>query len=511
MELNIFNGEVAFNENIFSGSAEYSIDSGFTLPDYYPEISKILKCIVSPRVSAISAGGQTLTVDGSIGVNLIYCSPDNEIFGFEQILNFNKPFDIGADCSEALPDCTVKSEYINCRAVNERKVDIHGAIGIYLNVLKKNSANIVTDIESNDVMLKRSKIPATSPIGVGEKSLFTEEELELGQGLPSIRCILKYDAKAVNKECKIINGKAVVKGEMCVYVLYCAEHTQLPQIYRNVIPYSQIIDIAGLNEDCICSVKTEVASLEIKPRTSAIGETRSFMLTGKLNFKATACCENDLPVILDAFSVKYNADVKTKAISVEKMQKDINDVLICKKAFDNSENISSVIDLWCNPNISEASVKNGVLKISGVMQVCILALTDNQTPQYTERSLEFEYTNSSEFSGENLYAEAIVTANNISYTLTSEKSMEISAELCISAQIYVRKTISVVTDICIDENNLKAKLPNSSLIIYYADAGESLWDIAYKYNSNPEEISEINSLQEDILNTKKTLLIPIRQ
>ncbi len=510
MELNILNHEAAYNDKIFSGSSEYSIDNDFTLPDYYPEISKILKCRIIPRVAMTSISGQTLTVDGNVTVNLIYCSNENEIFGYEQILNFTKTFDIGLDSTDAECECNVKSEYVNCRCLSERKIDVHGAVGIYVSVFRKNTTGIVTDIDNSDVIIRRGLLPATSPVGVGEKSLLIEEELELGQGQPSIRCILKYDAKAVNKECKIISGKAVQKGELNIFVLYCAEHTSVPQIYRNCIPYSQIIDIEGLHENCVCTAKTKVACLEIKPRTSASGETRSFMLTSRLNFHANASCEDDLPVVLDAYSTKYNAEVKTQEIMLQKIQKTINDSFICKKTLDNIGDISSVIDIWCDTSVGETSINNCVLKVCGTMQICILALNSAGVPQYIERPVDFEYTHTLEDVSKNIFATAEVITNNVSFTLQGSNCIEVSCELCVSVDIFSKKKVNLVTDVCIDENNLKVRNNDSALIIYYADEGEELWDIARKYNSNPQEISEINSLQDDILLSKKTLLIPIK-
>lgn len=510
MELNILNHEAAYNDKIFTGSVEYGIDSEFTLPDYYPEISKMLKCRVIPRVSMCSVSGQTLNVDGNITVNLIYCSPENEIFGYEQILNFSKAFEIGSEATGAVAECNVKCEYVNCRPMNERKIEVHGAIGIYVSAFKKSVTGIVSDIDSGDVIIRRGLFPATSPVGTGEKSLLIEEELELGQGQPSIRCILKCDAKAVNRECKIISGKVVEKGELNVFVLYCAEHTSSPQVYRNSIPYSQIIDIEDLHENCVCSVKTKIASLEVKPRTSASGETRSFMLTSRLNFKATACCEDDLPVVLDAYSTKYNAEIKTQEIKLEKIQKTLNDTFICKKPIDNISDISSVVDIWCETAVSEAAVEEGCLKVNGKMQICILAIGGNGIPVYIERPVEFEYKYSLEEYKKPLAVKAEVITNNVSFNMQSAACIEVSAELCVIADIYTKEKVNLVTDICIDENNIKQKNSDSALIIYYADEGEYLWDIARKYNSSPQEISEINSLQDEILLTKKTLLIPIK-
>ena len=82
--------------------------------------------------------------------------------------------------------------------------------------------------------------------------------------------------------------------------------------------------------------------------------------------------------------------------------------------------------------------------------------------------------------------------------------------MCVNANVFAPAKINLVTDVLVDEANVKTKSNNSALIIYYADAGECVWDIARKYNSLPSEICEINSLENEILKAKKTLLIPIK-
>jgi LysM repeat protein len=49
----------------------------------------------------------------------------------------------------------------------------------------------------------------------------------------------------------------------------------------------------------------------------------------------------------------------------------------------------------------------------------------------------------------------------------------------------------------------------AATVIYFADSGEKIWDIARKYNSSVEEIMRINELTENLLTNSKTLLIPI--
>ena len=55
-------------EQIFDGVQECPVDTEYTLPDYCADIQKILKCIVTPEVTSVSAAGDSLTIDGCASI-----------------------------------------------------------------------------------------------------------------------------------------------------------------------------------------------------------------------------------------------------------------------------------------------------------------------------------------------------------------------------------------------------------------------------------------------------------
>ena len=52
--------------------AEQLADVDLTLPDYCPDIEKILKCTLIPKLQSKSLSGGQLRVDGSCVVNVLY-------------------------------------------------------------------------------------------------------------------------------------------------------------------------------------------------------------------------------------------------------------------------------------------------------------------------------------------------------------------------------------------------------------------------------------------------------
>ena len=72
MDFRVTEQDIAVTGPIFSETVEQAIDTDFTLPDYCPDISRILKCRVTPRINSSSATGGMITIEGTAYICLIY-------------------------------------------------------------------------------------------------------------------------------------------------------------------------------------------------------------------------------------------------------------------------------------------------------------------------------------------------------------------------------------------------------------------------------------------------------
>lgn len=496
-------------DTVFCESAELPIDVDFTLPDYYCDVSKILKCRAIPRICSKAINGNSISIEGCVTITTIYCGSDNCVSSYEYQYSFSKTFDTGIDTKGCLLNVKTKCEYINCRAVTGRKIDIHGAVGIYVTLSARKLTDVISDCDDCSVETLRDSVSATVPMGCADKYLLIDEEIELGNGQPDIRCIIRYDATATVTDSKILAGKSVVKGEMQIKLLYAPEEGNAPQTIRYQIPFSQLIEIDGITDQCDCESKVEIAQLEIKPRISATGECRQLMLSAKLLITSECCCNNDVLVILDAYSRKYETDVYKNEVCFNKIVENVNQTFSCKKNIEFSEKVlSAITDIWCELNTKTVSFDNDNIKISGFVTAFIIAQDKEQTPMFYEKQIEFEYVHPLNVSGE-LKFSTDITVTGISYTWTGESNMELRIELNVCGAIYKCSKLPLITDIKIDANKPLSRVDKGSMIVYFASAGEKVWDIARRYLANVEEIKEINDITEDVLTYDKMVLVAI--
>lgn len=509
MESKKLKTKVFTKEAVFTDSAEVAVDTDFTMPDYCPEISKILKCRSVARISSKSVSGRNITVDGVLTVTVIYSDSDCRLCSFEHQHPFTKTFETGIDIDNGTVNCHCKCEYLNCRAITSRKIDIHGAVGIGVRVIKRKCADVITDIDDCNIELKRGVAPATSPMGSAEKYLLIEEEIELSPGQPNIRNIIRYDASVSLKECKLLAGKSMVKGDMAVSALYCADDGNSHTV-RTVIPFSQILEMDGITEKCECEAKAELAFLEIKPRTSMTGETKSLTLNAKVLICCESYCNNDIDVVLDAFSRRFEADIKRKDMCFNKIFCNINETFNCKKSVDFSEGaLVSVTDMWCDVRVDSAKLMDKNLVICGAVITSIIGLDCNDEPVFYEKPVDFEYKYPMDCDVSGFKCSPIIKVISSGYTFTSSDCLEIRVELSVNATVYECSNIPLIVDLDTDEACQIKKADRGAMTIYFANSGENIWDIARRYLASVEEIKEINGIESEIIEENIMLMVPI--
>ncbi len=500
---------VFYNKNIFCDTCEQPIDVDFTLPDYCPDISKIFKCKAVARITSKGITGKNITVDGTVVITLLYCDKDNNLCSYEYMYPFSKSKEMPEECDDANLTASIKCDYINCRAVTGRKVDIHGAASIKIRVFKRKSNQIVSDYDGDAVQLKRSVAPATVPMGYREKYLVIEDEINIGNTQPAIMNVIRYDAVPTVNECKVINDKVVAKGEMAVTVLYWAESANIPQLVKATFPFSQIVEMTGVSELCKCDIKAELATLEIKPFAAMTGDCRSFSVNAKILLKCESYCVNDIAVIEDAFSTRFATEVVKSSLPFSRICENISERCHFKKNIELSENISSVIDIWGEVASKKVKFEEGKLCLSAVILIGMVVCNEDENVVFYEKSADFEWIYPVNCHSDNLSLTPDIDISSLNFTILTANCLEIRAELNVSGAIYEKTDIELLCDMTVDTEKPSCSHKKGGMVICFTGEEGCVWDVARKYNASIEEIMSINGLETEDLCGKKMILVPI--
>lgn len=508
MEIKIRKEQVSICELMFENTSEQAVDGDITLPDYCPDIKRILKCILTPCLNSVQCVGDRVTIDANAFVQVIYVDDNNNIFCYDKTFPFAKTIELGKQIDNPTTDVKLKTAYANTRAVSQRRIDIHSSVGISIKITAKQEIELIADAENCGIQLLKSCDTASDFIGQTVKSFTLNEVMEIGKSKASIRQIIRQKATPVISEIKVIANKLLIKGEISVSVLYCKDNSEGGyEIYENSMPLSQIVELDGIEETSDYSARLSVASLNIMPKADSSGEKRLFdaTVTISASIKSDKKIETVFPC--DCYSTMYNVKSEKKLVAFEKIIKNTDDLIMVKKSeeFLNVA-IQEIIAVWCDDVVTTYTCLGDELKIIGSTMVSMLAIDTSGQPFYAERNVSFEKARNIDGGCRNLICNADAVVSAVGFVLADSNKIDLRVEIRLHASLSRKDTSEILTDIQCDTSEVKEK-KYSVLTIYFPDDGEVLWNIARKFGTTVDAIKSENDVN-NTLSGKCMLLIP---
>lgn len=513
MDFTLTKEPIHVNEVVFDGQTEQGVEFDYILPDYYPDIFKILKCSLTPKIISHNISGDKLICDGVVYIKVLYLGENsNSINCVEQRYTYSKTIDLAKNIERGLAVITPKVDYCNCRAVSGRRLDVRGAVSCKVKVSSGKTVDIITGADGNGMQSKTSQIKYSGKKLIAAKQFIVREDIETGSGKGGITGIIHYDAVSVVTDCKIIANKVILKGEAQIKALYMVkqEEESETEVMEAAVPLSQIIDIEGITEQHTCFADMQIMACDLTIKQNDDGENRIFGcdLTVECNIMANS--EQIVYPITDIYSTAYESNFTTATIKTETNPQIISQSLMLKEMLECSEGEpASILDCWCNvSNLVCKGKSTHELVVTGQADYQAIAKLENGMPVFIEKTQPFELvTEVSELSPESRI-EPILQVASTTYSISSGNQIDMRVSLNFRGCLYQIKSVEVIKEIVVNEDKPKAKDTEYGLKLYYADENEDVWSIAKRYNTSAEAIMVENDLESEIL-AAGMLLIPI--
>ncbi len=509
MELKIKKDLLHFPELMFENTSEQSIDGDITLPDYCPDIKRILKCMVNPCLISDQCTGDRVTIDANACVQVIYVDDNNNVFCYEKIFPFSKTIEFGKQVDNPVAEIRMKTAYANSRAISQRRIDVHASVATAVSVVAKKDVEVISEAENCGIQLLKNVENISNYIGQSIKTFTLNEVMEIGKSKSPIRQIIRNKSTANLSETKVINNKMLIKGEAKISILYCTDDNEGKyEIYENTMPINQIIEFDGVDDKSKYQAHVYVSSFNLVPKVNSSGEKK--LIDATINVTSVIKAEKEVEKIYpsDCYSTKFNTKCEKRVVSFEKICDNFDDMIMIKKSEDfTNTKISEIINVWCDDVVTTYTCLGNELKIIGNTNVSILGKDDASEPFYAERVLTFEKIINLPLNAKDLICCTDAFINGIGFVLTDSNKIDLRVEILINGTIIKRNTTEILTDISCDESKPKDK-KYLALTIYFCDDGELVWNIARKYNTTVDAIKTENDIDENIIKEKSMLLIP---
>lgn len=510
MELQITKQTLPMNELAFDSPIEQPVECDVLLPDYCPDIQRILSCDVCCLIREAHAEQQRLTISGELRLNILYVSDSGMLRGIDHKLPFVRHLDSNTTLHKPMIEVSCKVDYLNCRAISSRRLELRGAVTLRVQAVNCGQTEVVEGGSGLGLQLKQTAVNMDACCWAGESSFDVHEELELNSH-PPIAQILSSQLQAVLSDHKVISGKIVCKGELKLKLLYLplsADEKELPQELEYSLPISQILPAEGAGEGSGCCLSLSLCGWELQPKTDGDGEMKLLSLDAQVEAAVAVHQPQQLLLAQDCYSTVCEVNFEEKALSFLNFHSHLEESCRIREMLEPGFAPQAILSSWAKvKDLSYGQNSEGLL-LQGNVLLSALLLDEDGCPQLCETAVQVEHSlpmNSNEramiFGLQLLPLSTEATINGT--------QLELRCQLQLSGCVFLMERQSAISAITADESCPKKRGEDCGLCIYYADQKESVWDIAKKYNSSVSGIREENGLEHDILPQRTMLLIPM--
>ncbi len=518
MECKVCTECLPVTEIILDEVQEQDFTQSLVLPDYDPEIFRVICCTANASVTDYKLSEGKLSYELSVLIRVIYCSEDSPaLHCVSQNAVYSKTTDVPEGCDRAVY-FHVKTDYQNCRATGKRRLDGRGAVSIRTRVSAERMQEVICDIGNADngdnagLQLQQKSVTAVSEMKRTSRNITLSEDVDLGTSKPPVEDILRCSARAVQGECSVIAGKLVLRGEIIADILYrsgSGEDSSMQSMHLSICPYSQIIDLEGIDETFAGTADAQMISFEAKPTGN---DMRTLSCTAEVRLMCTACKSRTVPIVTDAYSTRAGCVCESENLKISSAPVSVSETFTCSAAIGSGENAPEQIhDLHCHmKNVSITPLaQQGKIRVCGMLCASVLTGNSDGSSALLEREEAFEELLPISIRADEMLVFAAAEPLDSSYHLGADGSLSIKCSVKLCGMAYPVTNTTGVTGINLNPENAPSCDSDCALRLYYGTAGEHIWDIAKKCSTKVSAIMEENGLTGDVLTKSEMLLIPI--
>lgn len=502
MELKVFRDILYAGGGCCTVKAEIPVETEILISDYLPQVFKIVKCFARPVVLQKQLQPGKLTLEGYIRCTVYYQGEDGAgLCQTEQKIPFNKALDLPSfSFTSWSASVEGETEYINCRAVNPRRIEVRGAYGLVASVSTQCSTEAVTALADCGIQQRQATLRGVKRAAVLDKLMAADGTVVFDQ---TPAAILDVSGSAAVGEMKILNGKAVVKGEINAQCAWRAKGSAALLGQAATIPFNQILDVEGLTEDCLCQCAVEPVGFAVAEGED--GSPGKLTATSMLHLRAWRPYE--LNCVTDAFSTQYQVRSESAPLTAEQLACKLDDTaaVTCSGPLPDENTRLLACFVAFGPAAVEQREDGPVL----TARVLVTAFGQNSLDEIDsyDKSAELTLPLPVKETGE-LIPECWLSAQDVQAGCAGG-NLEVTVTVQAQGAVLSRESRPFVSSIEIGDPLAPAD-PDISLRVYYAQPGEELFDIARRFHVSPGQMLEANGLEPDTrtLAAARRLLVP---
>lgn len=471
------------------------LSDDFTLPDYQPEIKRLLKVTAKVMPPSRYISDRQAEFAGGIDYYVLYVGSDNCLYCAP--ISAEYKVDVPLDCCDGdgesylcnLSGSAVSApDMINGRVTAPRKLSIKCRLRTRARIFGDLPIEDGLDMGDGDMQILSGNACAVRRIWGGGEMLRLTDEMICDNREGDVRVVMA-EGQVMMSEISPAQGSVTCRGEVYLKLLLCREDGGMPYTVMRKLPFSQSIAINGADPASKASATGTVSELGI-----TVEDGRISTELGILN--EVECCVNErVAYVKDVYSSTRNTECKYRKREVPSYGESVGGNFTLSDSAPIEEvgitSGSRVIDVWGNATIEGGEQDGGKCSVSGKAKMSLLLEKDGE---YSSVDMELPFNYKCPVSG-------AFTSVMMNCTVASARARMDGERVGVDAEVYLGGHVSackdelMLTRVELSEAREKER---GEVVIYYPAGDDSLWSAAKRYGVPFEAVAQRNGLSSEL-------------
>ncbi len=492
------------------GKYQTFIESEAVVPDKKSDVYDIVKTegYISLRKVEINDG--KLVFRGSFNYNVIYIADDKStVSNVEGKVEINEVIEKDNLVQDMEYMLYPEVEHIDCTILNERKIRVGALMNLKGSLFDKQRLDIVKDVSQVEGIQKyRKEVSYQDIIGIEKSESVIRDTMTINT--EEVQSIISLNPAARIKESRVTDNKVIIGGVLEVNPLACTYDGELVELDKVGIDFTQFIEVPGACEGMVEETLLSMGDLNYTFKQNDESNTGILELDCTINSKVKVTDEVTREVLQDAYSPQKVLKFDQRSIELNKTLNSSTETFVVRETINNPNDdiqIKDIVSVCPSISIENSYLDGNDSIVQGIIKVDILYVPVEGLKSAYKLSEEIPFEHE-------VTVDGITDTSKVFSKVCIEKieadlnrdTIDLNIKVSRFTEVIDKKSESfIIKGDDLGEFDL-SKAP--SIIVYICKEGDSLWNVAKKYNTTEEEIAELNDIKQDeLLKPGKCLIL----
>ena len=469
----------------------------FTLPDYQPEINKLLKidAVLTPPVQYIGAG--TVELSGSICYDVLYCGEDGQLYSSRVTSDYSMNTDVkdveGADMSTGVSVCArVYPENVTGRVTAPRKISMRTRLGadvkVYANA--RCEERIIGLDDASTLRRLLCRVGYADVMSVCDEAVTLGDEIIIDQREGDVR-VISANGKVFVSEATATDDGVICRGELMMGILLCRDGENKFEFISRKLPFTHEISSMSITRDSECCAWGDCQTVNVSVQDGRLGCEAIIALYAQAQTKKQLIYPRDIYSTAADASVEYEHKTLTCPIRAA------NGNFTQSGVFETESNAlpsgATVICVDGSADILDITAEGRRCVITGEVKYDLLYSDGDELGRAQLTSpLRYEADMPSESEGAEF--DAVLTVISCRARMDGER-VSLDSEIAVAWRACKPVKIKMP---CEARFSPAPAARRGELVVCYPADSDTLWSVARRYRADAARICENNSLSKGL-------------